>query len=139
MSNVDLRKQQIVYNLYLVESQKNIFLILFGNGYKAQFRELVMEMEVPAILCNFGLVGFILYLGPFLVIWAGGVYYSLKNIKAINQEYVMNLAGMTLGIALSILAGYTFFNQSSMIMMCIISALVMNYKSKNIYKRVDKK
>lgn len=125
MSNVDLRKQQLVYNLYLVRNQKNIFLILFGNGYKAQFRELVMEMEIPAIICNFGLIGFALYLGPFLVIWGYGVYNLLRNIKSAKQENVMYVAGMTLGLALSGLAGYTFFNQSSMIIVCTISVLIL--------------
>ena len=125
LSNVNLRKQQLIYNLYLVKNQKNIFLILFGNGYKAQFRELVMEMEVPGILCNFGLVGFVLYLGPFIFIWIYEIYRLVKNRK-LGQEQAMYMVGMSLGLALSTLAGYTFFNQSSMIMMCLISMLLFS-------------
>ena len=128
LSNVNLRKQQLIYNLCLVKNQKNIFLILFGNGYKAQFRELVMEMEVPSILCNFGLVGFVLYLGPFIFIWIYEIYRLVKNRK-LGQEQAMYMVGMSLGLALSTLAGYTFFNQSSMIIMCLISMLLLkNHK-----------
>ena len=125
LSNVNLRKQQLIYNLYLVKNQKNLLLILFGNGYKAQFRELVMEMEMPAILLNFGIVGFILYLGPFIYILLYKFYEIIKR-KQIDSEKMLYMFGMTLGLFLSIFAGYTFFNQSSMIVMCVISVLTIN-------------
>lgn len=125
MSNVNLRKQQLIYNLYLVKNQKNPFLILFGNGYKTQFRELVMEMEVPALICNFGIVGFALYLGPFIAIWGYEIYRVIKS-KKIEQENILFLSGIALGFALSMIAGYTFFNQSSMIVMCVISLLAID-------------
>lgn len=124
LSNVNMRKQQLIYNLYLVKNQKNPLYILFGNGYKTQFRELVMEMEVPAILCNFGIVGFILYLGPFIVIWGFGIYSVIKN-KKIEQDEFLYMSGLTLGFALATLAGYVFFNQSSMVVMCVISLFTL--------------
>lgn len=68
LSNVNLRAQQFWYNVFLVKRQKNIILILFGNGYKNQIGELVMEMEIPAAICNFGLIGFSLYYGPAIAI-----------------------------------------------------------------------
>lgn len=129
LSNVNLRKQQLIYNLFLVKNQKSILLVLFGNGYKTQFRELVMEMEVPAIICNFGLVGFMLYLGPFIFIWVYKLYKLVKN-KKFEQEKIMHITGLSLGLALSTLAGYTFFNQSSMIIMCSICILVLNRDNK---------
>ena len=113
-----------MYNLYLVKNQKSPVLMLFGNGYKVQFRELVMEMEVPAFICNFGLIGFTLYLGPFIAIWGYGIYEMIKK-KRFGQDKVLYLSGITLGFALATLAGYTFFNQSSMIVMCVMSVLVM--------------
>lgn len=127
LSNVNMRKQQLIYNLNLVKNQKSPLLILFGNGYKAQFRELVMEMEVPAIICNFGLIGFVLYLGPFIAIWGHEIYKMIK-FKKIKQEKFLYFSGITFGFALSILAGYVFFNQSSMIMMCVISVLSLDSK-----------
>ena len=125
LSNVNMRKQQLIYNMYLVKNQKNPLLILFGNGYKAQFRELVMEMEVPALVCNFGLIGFVLYLGPFVVIWSYEVWEIIKK-RRLDGEKFLYVSGITLGLVLSTLSGYVFFNQSSMIIMCVISVLAIN-------------
>ena len=88
ISNVDLRKQQFIYNLFLVKEQKNPLLILFGNGYKNQTGELVMEMEIPALICNFGLVGFVLYLGPILYLIISSLFRELKRIKEIIDSKV---------------------------------------------------
>ena len=126
MENNDMRKQQLVYNIYLVQEQKSLPLILFGNGYKAQFRELVMEMEVPAFLCNFGIFGFTLYFIPFLLIAIYGIYIAIRNIKHIDSKYIMYLGGSWLAIFLSFLSGYTFFNSSSMIIVIVVNVLLIN-------------
>jgi len=122
ISNVDLRKQQLIYNMFLVKEQKNILLILFGNGYKNQTGELVMEMEIPALICNFGLVGFALYLGPIIYLIISSLFRELKRLKEIKIDAILYLAGSGLAIILSSLSGYVFFNFSSMtmvIMLCI--------------------
>lgn len=124
LSNVNLRKQQLIYNLILVKEQKNLVLILFGNGYKNQTGELVMEMEVPAILLNFGIIGFILYLGPFIFALIYGIKEMLKNKKEIKIDKVMYLTGFLLAFALSSLSGYVFFNLSSMTMVIILVKLL---------------
>ena len=120
LSNVNLRKQQLIYNIILVKEQKNPLLILFGNGYKNQTGELVMEMELPAFICNFGVIGFILYFGPFAVIIGGAIWQALKNRKEIKIDTVMNLFGMLLAVGLSCFSGYVFFNLSSMTMVIIL-------------------
>jgi len=56
--NNDMRRQQLIYNILLVKNQANIALILFGNGYFVNYRELVFEMELIAFLLNFGLIRF---------------------------------------------------------------------------------
>ena len=122
----DLRTQQLVYNFYLVQEQKSIPLMLFGNGYKAQFRELVLEMEIPAFLFNFGIFGFVLYFVPFLAISLYGLYFALKHLKRIDTKYIMYLGGSFLAIFLSLLAGYTFFNSSCMIIITVINVLLIN-------------
>ena len=126
MQNNDMRKQQLMYNIYLVQEQKSMPLILFGNGYKAQFRELVMEMEVPAFLCNFGIVGFILYFVPFLMIALYGLYIAIRNIRKIDTKYIMYLGGSWLAIFLSFLSGYTFFNSSSMVIVIAVNVFWIN-------------
>ena len=126
MENNDMRQQQFMYNFYLVQEQKSIPLMLFGNGFKAQFRELVMEMEVPAFLFNFGIIGFNIYFLPFLALTIYAVYIAIRNIKKIDSQYIMYLGGSALAILLSLLSGYTFFNSSSMIIVIAINVLLTN-------------
>ena len=126
ITNNDQRTQQLIYNAMLVKNQKNPLAIIFGNGYLNNFRELVMEMEIPAFLFNFGLIGFTLYFVPFLLIVVYGLYMGIKNIKEIDQEYMMLILGAGFVFAISFFAGYTFFNSSSMIVIVVINALLMN-------------
>lgn len=126
LSSSDMRMQQLIYNIFLVQEQKSLPLVLFGNGYKAHFGELLLEMEVPAFLFNFGLCGFIIYFMPFLVIACYGIYFALKHLKQIDTKYIMYLGGTWLAIALSFLSGYTFFNSSSMIFVIATYALLID-------------
>ena len=126
MVNNDMRKQQLVYNYYLVKNDHSISKVLFGNGYKAQFRELVMEMEIPSFLFNFGILGFMLYFGPFLSLFIYSCYFAIRNIKKIDASYILLLGGDVLGFALSFLSGYTFFNASSSLIIVIINVLLIN-------------
>jgi hypothetical protein len=129
LSNVNLRAQQFIYNIFLVKEQKSLSLILFGNGYKNQTGELVMEMEVPALLCNFGLIGFILYFGPFGATFFYGLYKILKNIKNIKIDFIMYWVGCGLAIILSTLSGYVYFNFSSMTMAIILNIFLIGDRS----------
>ena len=106
--------------------EKNIGLIIFGNGYMANFRELVLEMEIPAFLFNFGVSGFTLYFVPFLVIFVYGAYIAIKNIRDFDDEYFMLLLGCGFTFALSFFSGYTFFNSSSMMIIVVMNALLVN-------------
>lgn len=89
--NNDMRRQQMIYHLYLVANQANPFLLLFGNGYMTSFRELVLEIEMLALATNFGLIGFALYAGPLLAIFIYACIWGVKNRKKINAEYLMLL------------------------------------------------
>ena len=126
ISNNDYRTQQLVYNAFLVMNQSNLGLVLFGNGYISNFYELVLEMEIPAFLFNFGLIGFSLYFGPFLIILLYAIANGLKNIKKLDSEYIMYTAGLFCSFALAFLSGYTFFNSSSMMVIIVISILLIN-------------
>ena len=130
VTNNDQRMQQLIYNIALVKNQKNLVLILFGNGYMANFRELVLEMEIPAFLFNFGLCGFTLYFVPFLTIFIYGLYFGIKNIAKIDDEFIMYEVGSGFTFALSFFSGYTFFNSSTMMIIVVINALLIN----KIYK-----
>jgi len=126
IKNNDQRMQQLIYNTVLVKNQHNPIYILLGNGYVANFRELVLEMEIPAFLFNFGLVGFILYFIPFVSIWIYGIYKGIKNIKRIDSTYLMLLIGCSFVFALSFFAGYTFFNSSNMMIIIVLNTLLVN-------------
>lgn len=128
--NNDMRTQQLVYNFYLVKNQKNIVSLLFGNGYMANYRELVLEMEIPAFLFNFGIIGFVLYFIPILVIACLGIYIGIRNRNKIDVEYVMLLLGLLFSFALAFLSGYTFFNSSTMMIIIVICTLLINKKEK---------
>ena len=130
ISNNDQRMQQLIYNIALVKNQKSLGLILFGNGYVANFRELILEMEIPAFLFNFGTLGFILYFVPFLLIFIYGLWIGIKNIKKVDDEYIMMELASGFTFALSFFSGYTFFNSSSMIVIVVINTLLVN----KIYK-----
>lgn len=124
--NNDQRMQQLIYNIVLVKNQKNPIYLLVGNGYLANFRELVLEMEIPAFLFNFGIIGFILYFVPFLAIFSYGIYQGMKFRKKIDSEFIMLLVGCGFVFALSFFAGYTFFNSSNMMIIIVLNTLLIS-------------
>lgn len=126
ISNNDQRMQQLIYNALLVKNQANPLLIIFGNGYMNQYRELVMEIDISAFLFNFGIIGFLLYFGPFLAIFIYGIYFGIRKIRHIDREYIMYVLGIGLAFAISIFSGYVFFNMSTSTMIAVICALLIN-------------
>lgn len=121
----DTRIQQLVYNFYLILEQKSVLGILFGNGFETNFREMIMENELASLLFNFGIIGFILYAGPFIFIFIYGCIILIKKIKnkdKIESSMLMAMAALVLILALSFLSGYIFFNSS---LIAIISSICM--------------
>lgn len=133
ISNNDQRMQQLLYNAILVKNQANPLLILFGNGYMNQFRELVLEMDIPAFLFNFGIIGLSLYFVPFLSIFIYALYWAIKRYKIIDEQYIMYLLGLGLAFALSVFSGYVFFNMSTDSIIIVICLLLLN-KVENVKK-----
>ena len=126
LSVEQMRTLQLIYNIELANNQSNLLYRLFGNGYVCQYREMVLEMELAAILINFGLYGFILYLVPFLAVNIYSLYYGVKNIKKIDAEWIMLISGGGLAFALSLLSGYIFFNASTTMIIISINLLLLN-------------
>lgn len=126
ITNNDQRMQQLIYNALLVKNQANPLLIIFGNGYMNQYRELVLEMDIPAFLFNFGILGFLLYFGPFLAIFVYGIYFGIRKIKKIDAEYIMYTLGIGMAFAISVFSGYVFFNMSTVTFIAVICALLVN-------------
>ena len=122
----DRRTHQIIYNLLLVKNQHNPILLVFGNGYLNNFSELVLEMELMSFFLNFGLLGFTLYIVPFLAILIYAFVQIVKNIKKIDVTCSMLFLGSGFAYVLSLLSGYVFFNSSSMIIVIILHVLLIN-------------
>ena len=126
ISNTDMRNLQLLYHSSLVKKQDSIPMLLFGNGYMSHYYEMVFEMEVPAFLFNFGVIGFFLYFIPFLMIAVYGIYIILKKFKVAKVEFAMALSGLWFAIIISFLSGYTFFNSSTMMIIIALSVIVIN-------------
>ena len=136
ISNTNTRMQQLIYHCVLVKNQKNLLLILFGNGYLINTNELVLEMELPAFLLNFGVIGFCLYILPFIMILFSALNILVKRNKKIDTEFIMLLLTVTLTYILSTLSGYTFFNSSCMIII-IVSNVLLENKTKILEEEKD--
>lgn len=124
--STDNRALQFLYHSTLVKNQDGISLTLFGNGYMTHYREMIFEMEIPAFLYNFGVIGFFLYCMPFVFIALYGVYVLIKRVKQVNVEYAMAVCGLCFAIAISFISGYTFFNSSSMMMIVVLCSVIVN-------------
>lgn len=131
VKNTNTRAQQLIYHCMLIKNQKNIALIFFGNGYLINTNELVWEMEFPAILINFGIIGFTLFMIPFVLNVIQGGILIFKKFKKIDTEFIMLFSAAILSFVLSTLSGYTFFNSSSMIII-IIANVLLEHKIKSI-------
>ena len=138
------RTQQLIYNYYLIKNQSNIFAIILGNGFLNNYGELILEMEIPAFLFNFGVFGFTLYFIPFFALFIYYCYIGIKNIKKIDYEFVFLLSGVLLSFVLSFLVGQIFFNSSAMIIIICINTLLFNKcnkyeENKNTNRKDDNK
>lgn len=120
------RKQQLIYNFFLVKHQKNPIAIIFGNGYNTNLGEMCMENEIPAFILNFGIIGFILFAGSFIAIFIKGLIKAIKHIKDINAEYMMYLTGSGFCLILATVSGFVFFATSCMLVIVVTNILLLN-------------
>ncbi len=125
VSNTNMRRLQFIYHSNLIKEQNNIPMLLFGNGYMTHYYEMIFEMEVPAFLYNFGVIGFFMYFMPFMTIGIYGTYIMIKKFKLSNIEFAMSILGLWFAIAISFLSGYTFFNSSSMMIIIALCVAIV--------------
>ncbi len=136
----DNRMQQLIYNLFLVKYQKNPVTIIFGNGYNTNFREMRMENEIPCFALNFGIIGFVLFIGAFLAIIVYAIVQVIKHIKNLNSELMMYLSGCALSLILATVSGFVFFASSCMVVIVVTNVLMLeNIESIKNSKMHEKK
>ena len=129
-----------MYNYYLVLEQKSILGILFGNGFEANFREMVMENELASLLFNFGIFGFLLYAGPILAILIFGIIDVIKRLKKkLDTSYLMAISALGLLIILSFLSGYIFFNSSLIAIISVVCIMILDNINKEKLLKDNKK
>ena len=124
-NSTNRRAQQLVYNFFLVVEQKSLLKFCFGNGFLLNYAELTLEMEVPALVLNFGIVGASLYIGPFIMILIYSGYWIIKKRK-INIEIIMLFIGLCLTMGMATVTGVVFFSQSSCLMIILICVMLLN-------------
>lgn len=124
LSNSNRRVQQLLYHTYLIKNQKSFSRILLGNGYLANYSEMTLEMELASLLYNFGLIGFVLYLGAFIILEVKALSFFLHHFDKRNSTYLFYLFGVAFVYALSLMAGYTFFHVSCMVVIVLLHVLL---------------
>ena len=120
----DRRIQQLIYHSYMYVDSNSFLTYLFGNGYLNHYGEYVLEMETFALLYNFGILGFILFLGPIIAFLIIGLLNLIKKIKENDYKYILIFLMLGFSFCLSTLTGYVFFNPTTSLIV-ILMALVL--------------
>lgn len=63
---------------------------------------------------------------PFAILFLYGVWFMIKNRNQVDAEYLMYCLGSGFTFMLSFFAGYTFFNSSTMMVIIVLNALLVN-------------
>lgn len=133
LKSTSLREQQLLYHHFLYHNQKDISLKLVGNGYLTNMGMLTLEMEIIALWYNFGIIGFLLFIGPFLALFCYSVYQGIKYYKQVDVSYMMLVSGCFMTYMISIMAGHTYFNTSVMIVIILLHTFLYK-KARNLKK-----
>lgn len=128
VKNTNRRMQQLIYHHHLFQEELTLKTFLFGTGYLNNYPELTLEMEVPAFFYNFGLLGFILYFGPFLILLVYFIHHLFINLKKVTVDYLLYLAAAGLSVVLSLMTGYVYFYVSSMLVVICMFILLLREK-----------
>lgn len=127
------RKKQFIYN-------KNMFLLsslkykMFGTGYlNRSLSILSIEGDFFMALFNFGIIGFLLFLGIPIFYFIKSLIHILKNIKHNDLEIYMLFMGLGIFFSISIVVGCTYiYTNFSIFLVIIITMLRLKMeKSKN--------
>lgn len=138
----DNRSQQMIYHRNLYRSEHDFFQYIFGNGFQTPSGELVLEQEIDALIFNFGILGFILYMGPIIYIIIFSLIIEIlsfrgkkffKNVQEMGSNTIMYTFLLVFAVGLMFKIGYTLFNISDSTLIATLMILVYNkvYEIKN--------
>lgn len=104
---------------------------LFGMGYAGNYpkKAKLIEMDLHDIFYSYGMIGFLLFISPFL--------YAISRIvknrekyreKILNIEFVMLLCSIVLGLGIAFIAGHVLIAPAVSIYLAVILAyLFVNF------------
>ena len=130
------RAKQLVYSMKKYELA-DIQYKLLGIGFLNQDSILALESDFFMALFNFGIIGFVLFLGIPLWAFFKSLVFSLKNIKKIDLEMCMLFMGLGIFLCICIYAGYTYiYTNFSIFLTLLITMLLLKM---DILKKCDNK
>lgn len=120
----DTRSKQLVYSYKMFE-YSDIQYKLLGIGYLNQTNFLALERDFFMAIFNFGILGFILFLGIPIWVFVKSAVFSIKNIKKIDLEMCMLFMGLGIFFCISIYAGYTYIYTNFSIFLALLMTMVL--------------
>lgn len=109
----DRRSAQTIYNYLVIKNSKSISKIIFGKGHLLSYGEMILERELLVIIMDYGLLGSILFLMPYLLLICYLGIRSLKYIKELNTSFYISLFSLSLSFLLSYFMGTVLFPMTS--------------------------
>lgn len=105
---------------------------LFGMGYGSNYEQFsdrgkTIEMDFYDIFFSFGILGFTIYLLPFIYLAFVSIWSILKNIKEkLNLETILIGSGILLGMGIAYTAGHVLTAPAVSIYLIILIAYFYN-------------
>ncbi len=124
----DLRKMQEIYAKIEWKNDKNLMIKLFGNTSLKKQGELILEKELLGYYYNFGIIGSILYILPYIILTTYIIYlgFRRKSIKYINSNYINYLYLIILTFGLSYNMGSVFHSTNASLLFAILIVSALN-------------
>ena len=124
----DLRKMQEIYAKIEWKNDKNLMIKLFGNTSLKKQGELILEKELLGYYYNFGIIGSILYILPYIILTTYIIYlgFRRKSIKYINSNYINYLYLIILTFVLSYNMGSVFHSTNASLLFAILIVSALN-------------
>lgn len=106
---------------------------LFGMGYGGNYKKegKTVEMDFFDIFFSIGIIGFALYIVPFLYLGYKIIAYFFKNVKEnFNHEVVLFGSAVILGLGIAYTAGHVLTAPAVSIYLAVLIAYLYNVLSK---------
>ena len=85
---------------------------------------MILEMEIPALALNFGILGLIFYLGPILFFLYSKTRMIIKNNRLFDLENMMLISGVTIALIIATLSGFIIVNTTCTLIITSLICLI---------------